>query len=457
MKKITKQNFANTTDEVELEIITSEILDLKLNMVENSIALGVKLKQVKETLKHGEWILFLEHKVDVGVRTAQKFMRIATEFANTKSLSHFGTEKLYILLELTKIEREEFIVKNQIEVMSARELSEKIKAIKYNKRKNHRAAKELEIIEVKKTKEIIKDNTDEKIKMNKIAINTKKILKKATDLKEEIEIRTGGFYSSNEDIEDVNCDYRGGILAQLYVQGEITEDELVETIKVYNIDLDINFKNMSDGTAKINYTNNINNTYNRYNLNTDINYLAITNSELSYKNVIEFAFEKKEKDRLECMEYSKKDIFIRDNITIAKGYYDGLEFLCVFKDRETLAHYKINISNKLEKVSELFCFYNIDSTYISLVEQFIKKMKVDKLEKQKKDFERIKGLAKFKNEIKKDLDVYTIIFKDNLCVNSGDDLYISLLKLLENIEKKLWNQFKKVIVAQNLNNSLILY
>ncbi|MCB2354707.1 DUF3102 domain-containing protein [Clostridium estertheticum] len=90
----------------------------------------MKLKQVKETLKHGEWILYLEQKVDVGVRTAQKFIRIATEFANTKSRSHFGTEKLYILLYFTKIEREEFIVKNQIDEMSTRELSEKIKELR---------------------------------------------------------------------------------------------------------------------------------------------------------------------------------------------------------------------------------------------------------------------------------------------------------------------------------------
>jgi len=483
MKNTMKQNFVNTEDEFELDTITSQILKLKLNMVENSIELGVKLKQVKETLKHGEWIPFLEEKVNVSVRTAQKFIRIATEFANTKSLSHFETEKLYILLALTKMEREEFIEKNEIEKMSTRELTKKIKEINDNKRKNHKVAKESEIVEIEKIRSSIKYGIEEMgeikhINHTKIKIDTEKIVKKVNDLIEEIKIRTGGFYSTIETNHNINCDARGGILAQLYAKGEITKNELVETIKAYNIVLDVNFKDLRDETVKENYRNNVNNTYRRYSSNTKTNYLAIIMEEMTYENVIEFAWEKNEKERLGLIEDARENTFTSDNITISTGFDEDIEMLCVFKDRETLAHYTINIDNILECSSKLFAFYNIDFRYLTLIQQYINKIEKDKLEKQKKYFDEMWSIAKFKSEIEKDFDVYTIIFYDHQVYKNKDELYLfknieligeatledvlggdqfefeldnnkSLLKLLEKVDKQLWNKFKKIVLSQN--------
>lgn len=485
MKNVNKEYFINIVEKSELETITTEILELKMNMVENSIVLGTKLKQVKESLKHGEWIPYLEEKVEVSVRTAQKFIKIATEFANTKSLSHLGTEKLYILLDLPKAEREEFIIANRTEKMSTRELTKKIKEINHAKKVDKKVAKEVEIIEVEIAESSIIYDAERIIEtknMNepKITVDTEKILKKATDLIEEIKIRTGDFYTSIDWVDDVNCDDRGGVLAQLYAIGEITENELIETIKAHQIELDINFKNLNDGTAIENYLNYVSNTYNRYNIGTGKRYLSIINTEMSYENVVEYAWEENEEERLGYVKDSKQDTFIKDNITISNGYDDCIEMLCVYKDRETLAHFQIDADNNLEKIRKLFKFYKIDYSYLNLAEQFINKIKADKLEDQKIYFENIKSKAKFINQqIQKNSDVYTIILQDNPYGNDGDVLYIfkkvellgsvtledvlggdkfvfelkenkNLLKLLEKIEKRLWNKFKKIILFDNI-------
>lgn len=125
---------------LEIKLLTLEILQLKKNMIQNTIMLGIKLKQVKESLGHGEWIPWLENEVDISIRTAQKFIKIAIEFKDitTKATSHLGSEKLYILTALPKDEREQFIANNLVERMSTRQLTQSVKFIKSNKKANKR-------------------------------------------------------------------------------------------------------------------------------------------------------------------------------------------------------------------------------------------------------------------------------------------------------------------------------
>ncbi|WP_298847014.1 DUF3102 domain-containing protein [Clostridium sp.] len=490
MKGINQENFFNKVEECELETITAEILKLKINMVENSILLGAKLKQVKQSLKHGEWIPYLEEKVEVSVRTAQKFIKIATEFENTKLLSCLGTEKLYILLGLPKTEREKFILSNKIETWTNRQLIKRIKEVNYTKKAQKNVAQKIKTIEAKKTETIITPNCEEirnknknlnviKDQINNIKTNTEKVIKKADDLIEEIRIRTGDFYTSIESINDVVCDDRGGILAQLYAIGEITETELIETIKDYNIELDINFKYMHDGTDKENYKNNVCNSYYKYNTNKDKTYLAIIDTEMSYENVLEFAWEDNEIVRLGYAEEKKENSFVWENITVCKGYRDGTEMLCVFKNRETLAYYKVDTKSNLEDVTKLFNYYKIDLSHLLLVEQFIKEIEQEKLEIQKSNFEEIMSSAKFTNkQIQKDFDVFTLAILDKVYSYTGDILYIfinfkiigeitmknslgedkfkfeldnnkNILKLLENIDEKLWIRFKKQVILED--------
>lgn len=493
MKSINQENFFNKVEECELETITAEILKLKINMVENSILLGTKLRQVKKNLKHGQWIPYLEEKVEVSVRTAQKFIKIATEFENTKLYSCLGTEKLYILLSLPKNEREKFILSNKIETWTNRQLIKKIKEVNYTKKAQKKAAQKFKIIEAKKTGTFTTPNCENMIEkrnknknlnvikdqINNIKTNTKKILKKVDDLIEEIRIRTGDFYTSTESINSVVCDDRGGILAQLYAIGEITETELVETIKEYNIELDINFKKMHDGTDKENYKNNVCNSYSKCNTTTDIIYLAIIDAEMTYENVIEFAWENDEVFRLEYVEETKEDSFVMGNITICKGVGDGTEMLCVFKNREALAYYNVDTKTNLEDVTKLFNYYNIDLSYLLLVKQFIKKIEQEKFEIQKSNFEEIMSSVKFTNkQIRKDFDVFTLAILDKVYSYTGDILYIfinfkmigkitmenslgddkfkfeldnnkNILKLLENIDEKLWIRFKKQVILED--------
>jgi len=83
-----------------IQQIETEIILLKNQTAQNIIEIGKRLNQAKELVPHGEWGKWLEEKVEFTQRTAQKFMRIAKEYANTNASSFLGTEKLWLLLDV---------------------------------------------------------------------------------------------------------------------------------------------------------------------------------------------------------------------------------------------------------------------------------------------------------------------------------------------------------------------
>ena len=91
-----------------IEAVTEEILDIKQRVAEDFMELGQRLCEAKELLPHGEWLPWLEQRVQFSERTAQKFMQLAREYeSNPKLASDLGSEKAFALLALPKEEREQ--------------------------------------------------------------------------------------------------------------------------------------------------------------------------------------------------------------------------------------------------------------------------------------------------------------------------------------------------------------
>jgi hypothetical protein len=98
------QGFDYTTLEAETRIViqqrTSEIKSLMRRTGQDIINIGQKLVEVKEQLGHGQFRNWLKAEFDWSVRTAARFMQVATKFKCAK-LAHFdiAASALYLLAE----------------------------------------------------------------------------------------------------------------------------------------------------------------------------------------------------------------------------------------------------------------------------------------------------------------------------------------------------------------------
>lgn len=118
-----------------IETITDEILDAKRTGGEAILTIGRCLIEAKDMLPHGEWLPWLNERVELSERAAQRFMRLAREWSNPTALSDLGATKALTLLALPVEEREQFMAethqvdgqeKNVID-MSARQLEQAIR------------------------------------------------------------------------------------------------------------------------------------------------------------------------------------------------------------------------------------------------------------------------------------------------------------------------------------------
>lgn len=140
-----------TTDIQQIEI---EINFYKEQTARNIIKIGKRLLQAKELIPYGEWGKWLETKVDFSQSLANKFMKVATEFADSESIPKVGLSKLIMLTTVDQEERQEFIENNPVEDMTTRELRQAIK----EKKELEKKVEELENQEPKIVeKEIIKE------------------------------------------------------------------------------------------------------------------------------------------------------------------------------------------------------------------------------------------------------------------------------------------------------------
>lgn len=100
--------------ERNIEAITSEILQLKNDAGNAILGIGQRLLEAKAILPHGEWLPWLTEQVDFSERQAQRFMKLAQEWANPTALSDLGATKALALLALPPEERQKFLSENHI-------------------------------------------------------------------------------------------------------------------------------------------------------------------------------------------------------------------------------------------------------------------------------------------------------------------------------------------------------
>ena len=126
------------------DILAAEIRTIKNQtgrMVLNaSIEVGRRLTEAKAKLPHGSWGEYLKNEVDYSPSKAQNLMRVFREYGSDQQ-SLFGGEAksqtfgrltfsqaLSLLVIPDEDEREKFVLENDVEHMSVRELNEALKA-----------------------------------------------------------------------------------------------------------------------------------------------------------------------------------------------------------------------------------------------------------------------------------------------------------------------------------------
>lgn len=98
----------------DIEAITTEILRLKQDAGNAILGIGQRLIEAKAMLSHGEWLPWLTERVEFSERQAQRFMRLAQEWADPQALVALGSTKALTLLALPPEERERFMVENHV-------------------------------------------------------------------------------------------------------------------------------------------------------------------------------------------------------------------------------------------------------------------------------------------------------------------------------------------------------
>lgn len=125
--QIIASSLARPEETRDIKVITQEILDAKRRGGEAILTIGRCLTEAKQTLPHGEWLPWLNERVEFSERTAQKFMRLAREWSNPSTLADLGASKALMLLALPEPERDRFLEDHNVIDMSARQLEQAIK------------------------------------------------------------------------------------------------------------------------------------------------------------------------------------------------------------------------------------------------------------------------------------------------------------------------------------------
>ena len=129
-QSLTREVSAVPASERDIEAVTAEIIQLKQDAGNAIIGIGQRLIEAKAMLSHGDWLPWLEERVEFTDRTARNFMRLSREWTNRKTLSDLGASKALALLGLPPSERDAFIEEphivdgeeKRVGDMSAREL-----------------------------------------------------------------------------------------------------------------------------------------------------------------------------------------------------------------------------------------------------------------------------------------------------------------------------------------------
>ena len=127
-----------------LPVIASEILFIESQVartaLEGAIQIGLKLKEAKEQVEHGQWENWCRENLNYSKSKTEKLMRIASEYgdensiyAKTYTCTDLSISKALSLLQVPEEEVKYFSENNDVESMTVKELNDKIKALESEK------------------------------------------------------------------------------------------------------------------------------------------------------------------------------------------------------------------------------------------------------------------------------------------------------------------------------------
>lgn len=153
-----------------LPVIASEILYIESQVaktaLDGAIQIGIKLKEAKEKVDHGQWEDWCSENLNYSKSKAEKMMKIATEYgdenspyAKTYMCTDLSISKALRLFQVPESEVESFAEKNDIQDMTVKELEDKIKALKQEK-EDQSVEMEKEILELQERMEKKNDEAE---------------------------------------------------------------------------------------------------------------------------------------------------------------------------------------------------------------------------------------------------------------------------------------------------------
>lgn len=159
----------------EIQQVTVEIRVLKQQTAQNIIEIGKRLKRVKDSTEHGRYTEWLEHEVEFGPRTAQRFIQVSEQFGNATMSSDLSAGKLFELIALPdSVDRQEFIEtpheipstgeSKSVDEMTVRELREVKQALAKAERERDHAVEQAESL-MERDRRILEEN--ERLKREK--------------------------------------------------------------------------------------------------------------------------------------------------------------------------------------------------------------------------------------------------------------------------------------------------
>lgn len=130
-----------------LPVIVSEIKIIEQNVaktaMEGAIQIGERLQEAKEQAGHGNFDTWCKENLNYNRRTAERFMKIASEYggengliSKTTTLSHLSISNALSLLKVPEEDREKFVGEHPVDDMTNKALEEEIRKLKEEKQKD---------------------------------------------------------------------------------------------------------------------------------------------------------------------------------------------------------------------------------------------------------------------------------------------------------------------------------
>lgn len=171
--------------------IKATVANVQMTALAGAIAVGEKLKEMKELVPHGEWVEYIEENLSWSERKTQRFIQIADKYGDEDSpyskiysnptlMSDLSVTNALKLLAIPEDDIEDFVEEHVEEGMSTKDLEEEIK-----KYKDAASDLESEVIDLNKKLEEAKAAGDNKEDIEKLQKKLDKANSKIKKLAEE--------------------------------------------------------------------------------------------------------------------------------------------------------------------------------------------------------------------------------------------------------------------------------